>query len=60
MNEHQLFGSLNYVALLLFVAAGLPLVAGRGAIRRAAIIVYLVALALVLGRIALWLFVPMR
>lgn len=58
MSEQQLFGSLWYVTLLLFVAAGLPFLARRRALGRAAIAVYLVALAFVLGRIALWLFAP--
>jgi hypothetical protein len=58
MSEEQLFGSLWYVTLLLFVAAGLPFVARRRLLGRAAIAVYLVALAVALGRVAWWLVAP--
>ena len=51
----RLLAILQYLTILLFVAGGVPLLSNRARLRRAAIVVYLAALALVLAYVAVWL-----
>jgi hypothetical protein len=51
----RLLAILQYLAVLFFVAGGLPFLAGRWQLRRLAIIAYGCALAAALAWVAVWL-----
>jgi hypothetical protein len=56
LDSDRMMHVFTMVAILLFVAAAIPLARWRGRMRQAALAVYFVALGLALVRVALWLF----
>jgi hypothetical protein len=55
-DRQRLLSALILLVMALFVSAGTPIAARwRGPLRRAAIIGFFIALAMVLGKIAFWL-----
>jgi uncharacterized membrane protein len=55
LDQNRAMGVLFYLAVLMFVVAGLPALRWRRRLQRGAIAVYLLALAAVLVLVALWL-----
>lgn len=54
-NTHVVLALLRGLALVFFIAAGIPMLVRRRALRRAAIVTYLVALAIAVALIVIWL-----